>query len=159
MKTESFFSNKLNLIIRSLKFSKIIYISEKYNEYIFNPISSSFGSIEIIEHINQLKDFINKEDLIILEINELQFNQEILLDIAKLRTYHQTNLIVLIGYSSDLRPNKFHEALMSYGFKNLFSEKLQNIFYDLYEYNIIDYKIKPEWLNSDYWANPELWKK
>ncbi len=159
METESLFANKLKLIINNLRFSKIIYISEKHNERIFYSLSNNFDSIRIIKHINHIKDFVSKEDLIILEINELQFNQEILLEIAKLRTYHPTNLIILVGYGNNLEPNQFHGELMSYGFKNLFSQKLQNIFYDLYEYNIIDYKTKPEWLNSDYWANPELWKK
>ncbi len=159
MVVQSFFSKKLNVIIKNLKFSKIIYISEKCDEYIINSLANSIESVEIRKHINQIKDSINKKDLIILEVDEIQFSKEMLFDIANLRTYHQTNLIVLVKHQNNLTNNKFHETLMSYGFKKLFGEKLQNIFYDLYEYNIIDYKIKPEWLNSDYWANPELWKK
>ena len=54
---------------------------------------------------------------------------------------------------------ELHESLMSFGFKLLFQEEQEKIFYDIYEHNIIDYKNKPEWLNSDYWANPELWEK
>ena len=156
---QSFFSNKLDLIVKNLKFSKIIYVSEKYNDHILNSLTDNFDLLETTKCIDNIKDFARKEDLIILEINEHQFSQDILLDIAKLRTYHQTNLIILVKHQDNLQPNQFHETLMSYGFKKLFGEKLQNIFYDLYEYNIIDYKIKPEWLNSDYWANPELWKK
>tara|TARA_Y100000768_G_scaffold231991_1_gene175243 strand:- start:1352 stop:1837 length:486 start_codon:yes stop_codon:yes gene_type:complete len=156
---QSFFSNKLDLIVKNLKFSKIIYVSEKYNDHILNSLTNNFDLLETKKCIGDIRDFARKEDLIILEINEQQFSQDILLDIAKLRTYHQTNLIILVKHQGNLQPNQFHETLMSYGFKNLFGEKLQNIFYDLYEYNIIDYKIKPEWLNSDYWANPELWKK
>ena len=156
---QSFFSNKLNLIVKNLKFSKIIYVSEKYNDHILNSLTNNFDLLETKKRIEDIRDFVRKEDLVILEIDELQFSQDILLDIARLRTYHQANLIILVKHQSNLQPNQFHETLMSYGFKNLFGEKLQNIFYDLYEYNIIDYKIKPEWLNSDYWANPELWKK
>lgn len=29
--------------------------------------------------------------------------------------------------------------------------------YWVYRYNIYDYKITPDWLNSRYWANPEQW--
>ena len=159
MVNHSFFSNKLTLVIKNLKFSKIIYISEKNDNDIVNSLLKNFTSVEIKQYINQIKKSVNKENLIILEIDELQFNSEMLLDIANLRTYHQTNLIILVRHRNKVEPNQFHETLMSYGFKNLFGEKSQNIFYDLYEYNIIDYKIKPEWLNSDYWANPELWKK
>ena len=159
MGNHSFFSNKLTLVIKNLKFSKIIYISEKNDNNIVNSLLKNFTSVEIKQYINQIKKHVNKENLIILQIDELQFNSEMLLDIANLRTYHQTNLIVLVKGHKKIESNQFHDVLMSYGFKNLFGEKLQNIFYDLYEYNIIDYKIKPEWLNSDYWANPELWKK
>ena len=159
MEVQSFFSNKLNLIVKNLKFKKIIYISEKYDDYLVNSLLNEFNSVEIKEHIIQIKDSLNREDLVILEVDERRFNSEMLLDIANLRTYHQTNLIVLVKGNKKIESNQFHDVLMSYGFKNLFGEKLQNIFYDLYEYNIIDYKTKPEWLNSDYWANPELWKK
>lgn len=156
---QSFFSNKLTLIVNNLKFSKIIYVSERYNDHILDTLTKNFDFIETKKNINDLRDFDRKDDLIILEIDELQFSQNMLFDIAKLRTYHQTNLMILVKHQNNLQSNQFHESLMSYGFKNLFGDKVQNIFYDLYEYNIIDYKIKPEWLNSDYWANPELWKK
>ena len=156
---QSFFSNKLKLIVNNLKFSKIIYVSERYNDHILDTLTKNFDFIETKKNINDLRDFDRKNDLIILEIDEIQFSQNMLFDIAKLRTYHQTNLMILVKHQNNLKSNQFHESLMSYGFKNLFGDKVQNIFYDLYEYNIIDYKIKPEWLNSDYWANPELWKK
>ena len=71
METESLFANKLKLIINNLRFSKIIYISEKYNERIFYSLSNNFDSIRIIKHINHIKDFVSKEDLIILEISNL----------------------------------------------------------------------------------------
>ena len=152
-------SNKLNLIVENLNFSKIISISEEYDKSILNSLPNDVYAIDIMNHVDQIKDQTNNDNLVILEIDERQYNQDMLLKIAKLRTYHQTNLIILIEHLGALRINLFHETLMSYGFKHLFREKLENILYDLYEYNIIDYKIKPEWLNSDYWANPELWKK
>ena len=31
--------------------------------------------------------------------------------------------------------------------------------YGLFKYNINDYKKTPEWLNSDNWANPNMWGK
>lgn len=31
--------------------------------------------------------------------------------------------------------------------------------YWVYRYNIYDYKITPDWLNSRYWANPEQWDR
>ncbi len=29
----------------------------------------------------------------------------------------------------------------------------------LYHYDIYDYKLTPDWLNSKYWANPHMWDK
>ena len=108
MGNHSFFSSKLTLVIKNLKFSKIIYISENNDNNIVNSLLKNFTSVEIKQYINQIKKYVNKENLIILEIDELQFNSEMLLDIANLRTYHQTNLIILVRHRNKLEPNQFH---------------------------------------------------
>ena len=49
--------------------------------------------------------------------------------------------------------------LMSLGFKMIFKLDENNLFYFFYTYSISSYKNIPDWLNSDNWANPELWEK
>ena len=52
-----------------------------------------------------------------------------------------------------------HTMLMSLGFKMMFKLNENNLFYFFYTYSISSYKNIPDWLNSDNWANPELWEK
>ena len=42
-------------------------------------------------------------------------------------------------------------------YENAASDNSQQI--GLFKYNIKDYKKTPDWLNSDNWANPEMWEK
>ena len=48
---------------------------------------------------------------------------------------------------------------MSLGFQARRQIQQNNIFFVFYIYNISSYKKSPDWLNSDNWANPELWEK
>lgn len=57
-------------------------------------------------------------------------------------------------------------SLQAYGFTPLdFLEKPQSQataprpLITLWQFNLYDYKKRPNWLNSDYWANPEHWDK
>ena len=52
-----------------------------------------------------------------------------------------------------------HNTIMSLGFILAFKINQNNLFYLAYVYNISNYKKTPDWLNSENWANPELWEK
>ena len=45
------------------------------------------------------------------------------------------------------------------GFRRAEQAKTLASDYWVYRYNIYDYKITPDWLNSRYWANPEQWDR
>ena len=47
------------------------------------------------------------------------------------------------------------KKVTSYPIENI-SEGVQ---YNLFKYNIDDYKHTPDWLNADNWANPDMWSK
>lgn len=53
------------------------------------------------------------------------------------------------------------QDLMALGFSRLSQEKwaFDTIDYELWQFNLFDYKQIPTWLNSKFWANPELWDK
>ena len=55
--------------------------------------------------------------------------------------------------------SKLHKTVMSLGFQARRQIQQNNIFFVFYIYNISSYKKSPDWLNSDNWANPELWEK
>ena len=52
---------------------------------------------------------------------------------------------------------KYKKLLVSYGYK--YHEIDDNDKMNLFIYDISEYKDNPDWLNSDNWANPDLWDK
>ena len=81
---QSSLSNKLNLIVENLNFSKIISISEKYDKSIVNSLPNDVYAIDIMNHVDQIKDQTNNENLVILEIDERKYNQDMLLRMLSL---------------------------------------------------------------------------
>jgi len=49
--------------------------------------------------------------------------------------------------------------LFSFALSKVSSYNQNGIEYGLFKYNISDYKKTPDWLNSDNWANPQMWGK
>jgi hypothetical protein len=93
-------------------------------------------------------------DLVI--IDEVLLNlprDQVIQTISRLRDLHARRLVILFPDQPDAPCSIKHEDLISLGFRAL--ESQPGIFYhDLY-----DYKDTPDWLNNQYWANPENWDK
>lgn len=49
--------------------------------------------------------------------------------------------------------------LFALGLKQVATYTMNEQLFALYKYNLADYKKTPDWLNSDNWANPEMWGK
>jgi len=49
--------------------------------------------------------------------------------------------------------------LFSFALSKVASYSQDGVEYGLFKYNINDYKKTPDWLNSDNWANPQMWGK
>lgn len=49
--------------------------------------------------------------------------------------------------------------LFSFALRRVASYHLEGTEYSLFKYSIDNYKKTPDWLNSDNWANPEMWGK
>jgi len=49
--------------------------------------------------------------------------------------------------------------LYSFALSKVASYTQEDVEYVLFKYNINDYKKTPDWLNSDNWANPQMWGK
>ncbi|NNC99364.1 MAG: hypothetical protein HKN85_04200 [Gammaproteobacteria bacterium] len=49
--------------------------------------------------------------------------------------------------------------LFGYALKRVAGYQHNGVEYGLFKYNINDYKKTPDWLNSDNWANPQMWGK
>jgi len=150
-------SEKIIIILENLEYKKIFIFSNMSNDLLKSlDIRQPFTKIDSISEIEQS---IDDDSMLLMILDEEAFKLEQINTLATIKTFHQDKLIIINRYIKEKKKVDFHNTLMSFGFKLLFRDEFQKIFYDIYEYNIIDYKNKPEWLNSDYWANPELWEK
>ena len=150
-------SEKIIIILENLEYKKIFIFSNMSNDLLKSlDIRQPFTKIDSISEIEQS---IDDDSMLLMILDEEAFKLEQINTLATIKTFHQDKFIIINRYKKEKKKVDFHNTLMSFGFKLLFRDEFQKIFYDIYEYNIIDYKNKPEWLNSDYWANPELWEK
>ena len=150
-------SEKIIIILENLEYKKIFIFSNMANDLLKSlDIRQPFTKIDSISKIEQS---IDDDSMLLMILDEEAFKLEQINTLATIKTFHQDKFIIINRYKKEKKKVDFHNTLMSFGFKLLFTDEFQKIFYDIYEYNIIDYKNKPEWLNSDYWANPELWEK
>ena len=150
-------SEKIIIILENLEYKKIFIFSNIANDLLKSlDIRQPFTKIDSISKIEQS---IDDDSMLLMILDEEAFKLEQINTLATIKTFHQDKFIIINRYKKEKKKVDFHNTLMSFGFKLLFTDEFQKIFYDIYEYNIIDYKNKPEWLNSDYWANPELWEK
>ena len=150
-------SEKIIIILENLEYKKIFIFSNIANDLLKSlDIRQPFTRIDSISKIEQS---IDDDSMLLMILDEEAFKSEQINTLATIKTIHQDKFIIINRYKKEKKKVDFHNTLMSFGFKLLFTDEFQKIFYDIYEYNIIDYKNKPEWLNSDYWANPELWEK
>ena len=150
-------SEKIIIILENLEYKKIFIFSNMANDLLKSlDIRQPFTRIDSISKIEQS---IDDDSMLLMILDEEAFKSEQINTLATIKTIHQDKFIIINRYKKEKKKVDFHNTLMSFGFKLLFTDEFQKIFYDIYEYNIIDYKNKPEWLNSDYWANPELWEK
>ncbi|AWN16946.1 DUF6231 family protein [Salinisphaera sp. LB1] len=80
--------------------------------------------------------------------------------LGRLRNYAAGAIIAAFPKAESGRDNAWSTSdFLGLGFRRLPSQRAIESAYWLYRYDIFDYKITPDWLNSRYWANPEQWGK
>lgn len=82
--------------------------------------------------------------------------------VSRLRDLYSRCLIVIIRLAGSTNSTHSHWVetdLLALGLKQIGTgdNALGNRV--IYEFNIKDYKLNPDWLNAKFWANPELWEK
>ena len=119
-----------------------------------------------IIHIQNTKRFIElcikkriKQIFFVLHQNEEGLQKKIKL-IAEQRLYFSEDFFVIRCIKNNNKiKDQCYKLLISLGFNFIHDCKTNSVFYFFYKYNICNYKTIPEWLNSDNWANPQLWEK
>ena len=83
--------------------------------------------------------------------------------LMRYRDLYAAHLLIALDSSVDLKPygftpfNILSEPLLDAD--NFHSITSSTVTATLWQFNLYDYKQLPNWLNADYWANPENWGK
>lgn len=82
--------------------------------------------------------------------------------IGRLRDLHSRHLFLFIRVGEDwpdVQSQWHRNDLLAHGFSLFRRYETDGLEYHLYRFELESYKATPEWLNSQYWANPELFDK
>lgn len=114
------------------------------------------GNLSIVNKISKIHNqYFSGDCLVIIIIDSnMILDESIFKEIVGLN-----NILMLTIYDDDFIHNeiKCKDIMIAYGYKyfgNTSDDKAVVFIYD-----ISKYKENPDWLNSDNWANPELWEK
>ncbi len=77
--------------------------------------------------------------------------------LAQLRDLYARRVLVLLAPAD--AEIWSHQDMIGHGFSRVSEWKRQDPQSELYRFDIADYKTTPDWLNSRYWAHPELFDK
>jgi hypothetical protein len=82
--------------------------------------------------------------------------------LARLRDIHTKKLVIVVPIGEQWKNHTSHweeTDLLALGFILKADLTVDHKPVHVYAFDITSYKTTPDWLNSKYWANPELWNK
>ena len=83
--------------------------------------------------------------------------------LMRYRDLYAAHLLIALDSSIDLKPYGFTPFDIlnepSLNIDDIQSITSSTVTATLWQFNLYDYKQLPNWLNADYWANPENWGK
>lgn len=82
--------------------------------------------------------------------------------IARLRDLHSERLIIVLPIGKDWlhHASQWNQTdMLGLGFSLLAEYQYKQHLVHIYAFDLASYKTTPEWLNSKYWANPEMFDK
>jgi hypothetical protein len=144
MKITEYIKNKTHVRLFNLSDNQKIIDDLKLSKY---PVKKSFTKIDA-------RDFADNCLVIIIINSSLIIDGTIFKSIVGLN-----NIIMMIVFDSFFIQHEAEckDTMISHGYRyygNTANDKAVIFIYD-----ISKYKENPDWLNSDNWANPELWEK
>ena len=134
--------------------SQVKVFSVDENEKILKNLS--LDDYDLIKSLDEYKKNVFSDgELLVIIMNYSNLNDgSIFEDISGIN-----NIMLLVNNNTEFTESdlKYKNILIGYGYKYFgLSEDNKT---DVFIYDISQYKDEPDWLNSDNWANPELWKK
>ena len=147
-------------VLENINYKRLI-ICEKNNGYLYNILSEEGIKFTNYENIQDIDISFDDDNFLIISITDcIISHEELYQTIGKLILTFPNNILISSQViNENYLDSKLHKILMSLGFQARRQIQQNNIFFVFYIYNISSYKKSPDWLNSDNWANPELWEK
>ena len=113
-------------------------------------------SYDLIKSLDEYKKNVFSDDeLLVIIMNYSNLNDgSIFENISGIN-----NIMLLVNNDTEFTESdlKYKNILIGYGYKYFGLSEDNKA--DVFIYDISEYKDEPDWLNSDNWANPELWEK
>ena len=141
----------------------IDYINSKNKCYVFNLTKERnvINKLSLIDHPHSNKyerptqNIFSDKDTVIFIINSDSIRDK---SIFKLASKHNDVIIYVIDdkYMQN-NETECKNIFISHGYK--YQGKTSSDKISIFIYDIAEYKDKPDWLNNENWANPELWEK
>jgi len=143
MNIRNYIASKKNINIYDLVENKEIISLYNLENY---PIFFNMDSINI--------NPFSEEQLFIFIIEPSELNNTFF---YKTNRLNNTLLFVIKNDNYKINTTNYNKLLISHGYKY---QKIDgNNIFEVFIYDISEYKDNPDWLNSENWANPDLWEK
>ncbi len=110
--------------------------------------------------LNQLEGFQHFDLVVVLNTIECLSKDEATILISRLRDLYAKRLILSVVMNQcDAKSNWSKGEFLALGLTKLAEHEQEGLLNHLYGHDILNYKTTPDWLNSRFWANPELFGK
>ena len=143
MNIRNYIASKKNINIYDLVENKEIISLYNLENY---PIFFNMDSINI--------NPFSEEQLFIFIIEPSELNNTFF---YKTNRLNNTLLFVIKNDDYKINTTDYKKLLISHGYK--YQKIDDNDVIEVFIYDISEYKDNPDWLNSENWANPDLWEK
>ncbi len=78
--------------------------------------------------------------------------------VARLRDIHARRLMVKVALANDPGEGWTRTEMLGLGLREVLRVRAPDQPLGLYQFNVYDYKLTPDWFNARNWAHPHLWK-
>jgi len=159
-------STELETLVDKYRPASILIVGSAGNKFIADYLSRhpdcSVDALDGDEILKRL-DSLGKYDLALVS-HVLEHMDKVTAGmlISKLRDLHSGCLVMLVPMEPDSpnHPSHWQEGeLFGYGLVYIGTLSEDDTRMHIYAFDIATYKTTPDWLNSKYWANPELFGK
>ena len=147
-------------VLENTNYKRLI-LCENINGFIYNILTEKGIKFKNYENIQDIDISFDDDNFLIISIADcIMRHEDLYQTIGKLILTFPNNILISNKVlNENYLDSKLHKTVMSLGFQARRQIQQNNIFFVFYIYNISSYKKSPDWLNSDNWANPELWEK